>query len=617
MTCRHRFAAFSLVACLACAALFAGARTALAGESSSVLGRKVPDFVLTDAQGEARSLADYRGKRLLCLVTLGTACPVGNLYLPVLNDLQARYADQVQIVGVNANPGDTPAEIAAHAAEYKIAFPVLKDADGRLTGYLGAERTNEVFLVDPRQQVRYHGRIDDRYGVDYKRDEPSRHDLEEAIKELAERKDVSVKETEVAGCRIARPKAAGHVEVTYTQEVSRIIQQKCQNCHRSGTAAPFALANYDDATNWAEMIKEVVVDRRMPPWHADPRFGEFSNDRRLTQEEIDQLTAWVDAGAPRGDAQLPAEKQYTSGWMIGEPDVVFEMPEEVTIPATGVVPYKYFETPTNFKEDVWVQAAEARPGNRGVVHHIIVFYKMPDEQKNEGGESGEGFARGWVVGTAPGDMPLVLPPGVALKVPAGATLVWQMHYTPTGKEEKDRSQMALKFYKEPTPPRSWVHKLPVANTKFEIPPGATHFAVESEHTFDRDVRLLSFMPHMHVRGKDFLYEAIFPDGRRETLLSVPRYDFNWQSSYRFAKPVPLPAGTKVHCTAHFDNSPDNPANPDPKSPVRWGEQTFEEMMIGYGDFIYAEPDGPGAPPRGEKGEKAQETAQAAGEGERR
>ncbi len=613
MACRPGIGFRPLVAVAAAFLLLAALRPAVANEAATVLGRKVPDFTLQDAQGELRSLADYRGKRLLCLVYLGTACPVGNLYLPVLNDLQARHGEQLQIVGVNANPGDTLAEIAAHSAEYKVAFPVLKDTDGRLAAYLGAERTNEVFLIDPRQQVRYHGRIDDRYGVDYKRDEPSRHDLEEAIQELAERKEVSVKETDVAGCRISRSRSTARSEVTYAGEVSRIIQNKCHNCHRAGTAAPFALANYDDAVNWAEMIKEVVGERRMPPWHADPRHGEFLNDRRLTQEEADQLTAWVDAGMPRGDdAKLPAEKQYTEGWMIGEPDLVFEMPEEVAIPATGVVAYKYFETPTNFQEDVWIQAAEARPGNRAAVHHIIVFAKMPKDARTEGGEGGEDFARGWVCGTAPGDMPLVLPPGVALKIPAGSTLVWQMHYTPTGKDEVDRSQIALKLYKEPTPPRSWVQKLPVVNSKFEIPPGATHHQVESEHTFDRDVLLLSFMPHMHVRGKDFLYEAIYPDGRRETLLSVPRYDFNWQSSYRLASPVRLPAGTKLHCTAHFDNSPDNPANPDPTIAVRWGEQTFEEMMIGYCDYVYAEPDGPGA-----KAEQKQETAQAAGEAERR
>jgi hypothetical protein len=188
-----------------------------------------------------------------------------------------------------------------------------------------------------------------------------------------------------------------------------------------------------------------------------------------------------------------------------------------------------------------------------------------------------------------------------------------MHYTPTGKEERDRSRIALKLYKDPTPPRSWVQKLPIVNPKFEIPPGAGHHAVESEHTFEKDVLLLSFMPHMHVRGKDFLYEAVYTDGRRETLLSVPRYDFNWQSNYRFVNPVRLPAGTKLHCTAHFDNSPDNRANPDPTSAVRWGEQTFEEMMIGYTDYIFVEPDGPGAKADADK----KETAQAGGESERR
>jgi hypothetical protein len=374
--------------------------------------------------------------------------------------------------------------------------------------------------------------------------------------------------------------------ITYAKQVSRILQENCQVCHHPGTAAPMSLLTYQHAVNWSATIKEVIQDKRMPPWHADPRHGKFSNDRRLKQEDADTLLAWIDSGMQRGDdKELPAPKTFADGWVIGKPDVVFELPAEQTVQAEGTVPYQYFVTPTNFKEDVWVQAAEARPGNRGVVHHIIVFYRDPKNKERQGG-LGDGF----IVGTAPGDMPLMLEPGLARKIPAGSDLVWQMHYTPNGKEAKDRSQVGFVFYKGKEPPRSYAQTRGVSNGNFVIPPGDPNHLVESDWVVPRNTLLLSFMPHMHLRGKDFEYRAEYPDGRKEILLSVPRYDFNWQASYRLAEPALLPKGTRIHCTAHFDNSAKNPANPDPKKEVTWGDQTWEEMMIGWVDYIWEQPE---------------------------
>ena len=246
----------------------------------------------------------------------------------------------------------------------------------------------------------------------------------------------------------------------------------------------------------------------MPPWHADPHYGKFSNDRRLSKEEKEALLAWLNGGMPFGDKNdLPAPRQYADGWLIGKPDVIFELPETQTVPATGVVPYLYFVTPTHFKEDVWIQAAEARPGNRAVVHHIVVSYRDPKvgDRQNAGG-----FGDGVIVGEAPGDIPLLLPPGVAIKVPAGAELIWQMHYTPNGKESKDKSQVGFVFYKGKEPPKRIAHTRGAVNNSFVIPPGATNHKVESEWIVPRDILLLSFMPHMHLRGKDFEYRRGIP-----------------------------------------------------------------------------------------------------------
>jgi hypothetical protein len=383
----------------------------------------------------------------------------------------------------------------------------------------------------------------------------------------------------------ARPKA----KVTYSGQVARILQDNCQVCHHPGTAAPFSLMTHEDAVKWADNIKEAVADKRMPPWFADPHYGKFANDRRLKKEDQEALLAWIDTGMDPGDKKdLPAEKTYADGWVIGKPDVVFELPEEQDVPANGTVPYRFFTTPTNFKEDVWVMAAEARPGNRSVVHHIIVSYR---EAKNKDRLNGRGpQGDGFIVGTAPGDMPLICPPGVARRIPAGAELVWQMHYTPNGKPAKDKSQVALVFYKGKEPPKYNSQTLGVMNGNFAIPPGASSHKVEAEWTVPRDTLVLGFVPHMHLRGKDFLYEVSYPDGKKETVLSVPKYDFNWQLTYREEKPLLLPKGSVVHCTAHFDNSAANKANPDPKKEVTWGDQTWEEMMIGFVDFMWKQPE---------------------------
>ncbi|MDB5341410.1 MAG: Peroxiredoxin [Planctomycetaceae bacterium] len=442
---------------------------------------------------------------------------------------------------------------------------------------LGIHRTSEAFLLDQQRVVRYHGRIDDRNSYTTKKDKAEREDLKLAATELLDGKPVSVPETPVEGCLIARPKKSSTGPVTFTKDVLPIFQKACQECHHAGTAAPFSLLTYGDAVNWSAMIKEVVQERRMPPWHADPRHGHFSNNRALSPAEIKTLVDWVEQGTPEGKAEdAPPAKEFADGWRIGKPDVIFEIPKEVSIPANGTMPYKYMVTETNFKEDMWIEAAEARPGNRAVVHHIIVFTMLPGAKKPIS-------EKNWIVAAAPGDEPLRLPPGVGRKIPAGSKLVWQLHYTPTGKPETDRSQVGFKFCK--TPPEKTARVYGIDNKRFIIPSGNANYRVEARHTVGHPVTLLGMMPHMHLRGKSFEYKATYPDGRTEVLLSVPQFDFNWQNSYRLEKPLLIPEGTKIDCVAQFDNSPGNPANTDATTKVTWGDQTWEEMMIGYLDFI--------------------------------
>jgi peroxiredoxin len=570
--------------------------------TKSAVAKSAADFMLKDIAGKSVALHDYKDKAAVVVVFMGVDCPISNLYLKDLADLQVRYGKQgVQIVGIQSNAGTTQARAAEHAREYKVAFPVLLDPGQHVANQLGAKRTAEIFLLDGHRQVRYHGALDDRYGYTFKRDVPQRHDLEEALKELLAGKPVTVVETTPRGCLITRDeRPASLTKVTYAKQISRILQRRCEECHRAGEVAPFALQSYDDAVEHSAMMKEVVLQRRMPPWHADPRYGHFSNDRRMEQEEIDQLLAWIDAGTPLGDKQeLPAPQHWTTGWQIDKPDYVFELPKEVKVPATGTVEYRYYSVKTNLKEDIWIQAAEARPGNPAVVHHIIVFCRNPKEDDDDG----EGFGGGQhVCGTAPGDPPLVLPPGVARRIPAGAELIFQMHYTPNGKAATDRSKVGFVLYKGKDKPQHFSHTQPVMNMRIKIPAGDANYKLESAYKFPRDAKIYQLMPHMHLRGKDFLYELKRPDGQTQVLLSVPQFDFNWQNTYRLTQPVDAPKGSTLHCVAHFDNSKDNPANPNPKKVVRWGDQTWEEMMIGWMTLAWSD-DKPAPQNKGAKSDK--------------
>ena len=366
-------------------------------------------------------------------------------------------------------------------------------------------------------------------------------------------------------------------KVSYAADVAAIIQNKCQTCHRPGQVGPFSLLSYDDARKHSAMIREVVDDRRMPPWHADPRYGHFVNDRSLSAKERATLLAWVDQGTPLGDPKdLPPPRTFSEGWTIGKPDVVFELPETYYVPAQGVVSYVYFRVPTNFKEDMWVQAAEAVPGDRSVVHHIIVYVMIQ-------GTAARRASRGRC--TSPATRRAMCPRSFPREPPRG------FRPAPTS---CSRSTTRRSAGSGPTAPRSgWSSPRPSrprgVHDRHRQPrpadPGrADNVAVASSLVLSTDARLVSFLPHMHLRGKDFKFTITRPGESPQVVLSVPAYDFGWQTYYILAEPMKLPKGTRIDCLAHFDNSESNPYNPDPNKLVRWGEQTFEEMMIGYLDM---------------------------------
>jgi hypothetical protein len=402
------------------------------------------------------------------------------------------------------------------------------------------------------------------------------------------------------GAVLSAAAATGSSPVTFHKDVQPILQNRCQECHRPGEVAPMSFMNYEQVRPWAKAIKVAVATKKMPPWFADPHYGKFSNDRSLSQAEADTIVAWVDAGAKEGDAKdAPRPKEFVTGWQIGKPDIILSMAKPVPIPAEGVIEYMYVVIPTNFKEDTWIQAAEARPGARQAMHHIIAFVRPPGSKWLKDAQPGEPFIPGHgergqrnedsvpgelLIGYAPGLPPTILEPGQAKMIQAGSDIVLQLHYTPNGKETSDVSRIGLVLAKGPVKER--VLTMNAINVFLKIPPNDANYESHAKLTLAQDVKLVSMMPHMHLRGKDFEYEAVYPTGEKQILLNVPHYDFNWQLGYSLTNQLLLPKGTRIECTAHHDNSANNKYNPDPSKEVRWGDQTWEEMMIGWFDVAF-------------------------------
>ncbi len=376
----------------------------------------------------------------------------------------------------------------------------------------------------------------------------------------------------VAVCAALVAAGAALPNPTFHKDVEPILQNRCQTCHREGEAAPMSLLTYQEVRPWAKAIRQAILSGAMPPWFADPHYGKFSNDVSLARGEKETLVAWVNSGAREGDpADAPQPRAFTSGWNIPKPDAIFEMPEEFKVPASGAVNYQYISVPTHFTEDKWVEMAEVRPSDRSVVHHAIVM--VEDGTGTRGQE--------YLAGYAPGMTPQIWKPGQARLIKAGATLVFQMHYAAKGTAARDRTRIGLVFAKQA--PSERVAALQVTTPWLAIPPGDPDYRMDASAVVREPMRLVGMRPHMHLRGKSFVFRAVYPSGETETLLNVPRYDFNWQPYYYLETPKLLPRGTRIECTAVFDNSPNNPYNPDSNATVVWGPQSWDEMMIGWLD----------------------------------
>lgn len=564
------------------------------------------------------SLLDYRGKyhelrrsdaRVMVLFWTSFSCPMARQYVPKLRAVQREAkAKGVDIWLINSSPQDDPSDAAiemfARSRRNNIApesaledpdairseilrgmvggIPILRDDRQLIAKQFGVTRTCEVIAIDMKnKKVFYRGAMDDQLTEGAQKPSAKERYLVNAVEEFLASKPITTPSTSVHGCRITFESEASAKEISYSETIAPMLQKNCVGCHSPGQIGPWVMSSYKKVKGWSAMIEEVLLDRRMPPWHADPHYGKFANDRSLTVADQSLLIDWIHQGCPRGDGLDPLTNAAPEvvTWKLGKPDFVVPLPARQEIPATGTLKYLYLDSDFVMPQDAWLRAAVCQADNKRVVHHIIVRVRYPENYKDAPSEAF--LFTTWVPGLEQSEFPA----GTGMFLPKGATFNFEVHYTTMGEEQTDRSEMGLYLAKEPP-----AHRLEVRATEtrdFELLPGVADTEHFCHYCFKRDTLIYSLSPHMHLRGSWFKFQLLFPDGRRETMLSVPNYDFNWQTSYRLAEPRLVPAGTWMLCTGGHDNSNKNANNPDPAATVRWGLQSWDEMFMGF--MTVAEP----------------------------
>ena len=548
------------------------------------VGRMMADLALKTLKGNEIKLSSAAGKNGLVIALFSASCPISGKLAPETARLEASLKEQgVGMLLVNAPPGQKAEEIERFIADHKLVSPVAADADGKLAKQLAATTTTEVFLLDAARTLVYRGALNDQYGLGYAKDMPQHHYLRDAVAAMLRGEPAELVATSAPGCALDLPPQQGSASmpVTYHRDIARIMEANCVECHHKGGVGPFALDSYEAVIEHAGMIRKQVERGAMPPWFAAPLEGRahspWINDRSLSERDRTDLLAWLSADRAKGDiADAPKPRAFPSEWSIGKPDAIIAGAKPISVKAEGTMPYQHVTVTTDFPEDRWVRGYEILPSAREVVHHVIVSVHEKGSKVRGGGDEG---AEGYWAAYVPGNTKQIYPEGFARKLPAGATVRFQIHYTPNGKAVEDTIRMGLLFSE--APPKYVVHTTGLSNTRLSIPPGEAGHVEVAQRTLPVDVNVMAWMAHMHVRGKAFKFEVTLPDGKTETLLDIPKYDFNWQLRYDYAVPHFLPRGSKVKITAVYDNSAGNPANPDPTKTVRWGQQTFDEMMIGY------------------------------------
>ena len=551
--------------------------------------KEVMNFALIDHHGDLRELRRSGGKAVVLFFT-ANGCPVARQNASKVRELRERYSDRgVSVFMVNSSIADDRRSITKEANELRVwHVPVLKDDSQGVARHLGVTRTAEAIAISTKDwSIFYRGAIDDQMVEGAQKPKATKLYLEKALDQFLQGQPVQTAKTVARGCKIEFDAGEGpdSAPVSYATTIVPLLEKKCVHCHSTGNIGSWAMTQHKKVKSMASMIEEVILTRRMPPWDADPSIGHFSNDSSLSIAEQQTLLRWIHQGAPRGEGTDPLESvvvKQAEEWPLGKPDIILRLPKPQKIAATGVFDYRHITVLAGNEEEAWVGACWVKPGNRKVVHHVIARLK-------DGGRTDALGQRETFVGWAPGTTQGRLPEGTGKLLPKNARFDIELHYTANGSEQTDESEVGL--YLLPSKPARRFESVPMVNVGFEIKPGDPDSQTQAFHGFKNDATLYSVTPHMHLRGKWMRFDLMLPNGKRETLCSVPRYDFAWQQTYMFKEPKKVPAGSWIQITGGYDNSSLNPANPDPKKTVHWGDQSFDEMFLGYCNVAW-EPETP-------------------------
>jgi peroxiredoxin len=544
-----------------------------------VVGMRVDDFQLLDHTGTAHRLFYYNDAPAIVVMTQGNGCPIVRNAVPAYRDVRDVYEKQgVKFFLLNSNLQDNQTTIAKEVADFGFDIPVLVDVNQLVGESLNVTRTAEVFVINPKsRKVVYHGPVDDRLTYQNQKAQAEFAYLSDALDAVIAGESVKISQVDAPGCIVnfpERDKKEMHASISYKDTIAPILEQRCVECHQVGGIGPWAMTSYDMIKGFSPMIREVIRTDRMPPWHSDPNIGSFLHDRSLSSSEIKTLVHWIEAGSPRGDGYDPLAdpRESLPDWPLGVPDLILTVPS-FDVPATGVVDYQRPYVLNPLQEGKWLRASTVKVGSRESVHHVLTGY-MKDIPKN--GKSNEVRWGASVGGYAVGAESMIAREGLGTYIPPGGAIGLQMHYTPFGREVTDTTQIGLYFYDE-QPPRMLRNSV-IMDFSIEIPPGQANHAETAYLEFPKDAELFYAFPHAHYRGQSSTLAIQYPDGSEEMILSLPKYDFNWQRAYEFKDPIKVPAGAKLIARYTYDNSAQNPANPDPTKKIVWGDQSFEEML---------------------------------------
>ena len=570
----NRIAGGSLVAAALLAISLAGSHAAASDSDAAVT--RASDFTLFDQHGKAFNL--HYHEQVPAIVLMGHRNGSAAVDSAVAG-LSGQWADQgVLFALVNPAPGESRADILADTQQRGLDLPVLKDEAGLVTETLALNHVAETLVIEPgRWQIVYRGPA----GT------PA---FASAVQALLDGDNIALNEQAMpanAELLSRHESVATTSDSVYSDTIAPMLMAKCADCHRPGGIGPWAMTGHAMIQGWSPMIRETVLTKRMPPWHADPEIGEFLHDLSLSVGEARQLVSWIDAGAPRGAGEDPMTDVVAQDtkWQMGEPDLVLTLPK-FDIPATGTLDYQFFEVKNPLDRDVWVRAVQISPGDRQVVHHAIATFGASSNTEGQS-DSGASLFQPQLMTFVPGNETYEYPDNTGVYVPAGTSFYTQVHYTTYGRATSDESQIGLYFSDEA--PEHVLQHFSILNPQLRIPKGKAEHEETAYYQFQRDAVIYSLFPHAHYRGRASEFTIRYPDGQEEIVLSVPNYDFNWQRYFQFEDPIEAPAGTIVIHRTVYDNSTANLSNPDPSVDVRFGEQTWEEMLYGGISFRYAEP----------------------------